>query len=164
MECIFDIETIGLEPFSDKIICISLFLDNKTITFASDDEKQILQDFFKAINDVKVLIGYNIDSFDIPFLIKRALIHGVKVTFLNKKIIDLRKTANGFFYCYDKYGKGTLRQWADILGYKTETSNGEQMPTYYNNNEWNKIKEHCEEDIKITKSLYDRCLSCGLIS
>ena len=82
---VFDIETTGLEPETNKIILIGV-KDNrglhKTISaFGDDGEKKCIEDFFQIIKDLKptIISGYNSASFDFPFILKRAEILGVDV-------------------------------------------------------------------------------------
>jgi DNA polymerase, archaea type len=82
---VFDIETTGLEPETNKIILIGV-KDNrglhKTIpAFGEDGEKKCIEEFFQIIKDLKPTIigGYNSASFDFPFILKRAEILGVNI-------------------------------------------------------------------------------------
>jgi DNA polymerase I len=82
---VFDIETTGLEPETNKIILIGV-KDNrglhKTIpAFGEDGEKKCIEGFFQIIKDLKPTIigGYNSASFDFPFILKRAEILGVDI-------------------------------------------------------------------------------------
>lgn len=82
---VFDIETTGLEPETNKIILIGV-KDNrglqKTIpAFGEDGEKKCIEEFFEIIREKKPTIigGYNSAFFDWPFILKRAQILGVDV-------------------------------------------------------------------------------------
>lgn len=164
MEIIIDIETSGLNAMKDKISCISFYFEDEIKSFFGFDEKEILKKFSLFLHKLENIhfIGFNVDSFDIPFIIKRCIINNVR--FLNKfKITDLRKTVNGFFYSYNKYEKGTLDEWSCILnGCKKET-NGLEVVDAYNKGDFEKIKEHCEYDVKVTKKLLERCKEVGLL-
>lgn len=159
----WDLESSGLlDNLFERIICICVQnLDTKEIhTFCGKDEKKILEDFYKLV-DSSCLYGYNNQSFDDVFVTRRAVVLGVKVT--NYTSIDLRKIVNGFKYSYNRYEKGSLRDWAVALGEKVETHNGSEMFKLWKEGETEKIKAHCLEDIKITRKLYERCKECGLI-
>lgn len=164
MRFIFDIETTGLDPMKDRILCITLqnVEQDSPASFYGEDEKLILQQFWMAIGTCEAIIGFNSEDFDIPFLIKRSIINDVKVKkdFIS---IDLRKVANGFKYSYNKYTTGKLKDWAEILGYFIQTEDGEMMPQYYEQKNWKAIRAHCEEDVLITHKLFHKINRCGLI-
>jgi len=132
-DIVFDIETTGLEPFKDRILCISI-MDTQTLeikSFVGEDEKKLLEDFFKEVKDVTKFIGYNSQSFDAPFILQRCLFYGIPLTktFLHiNSQIDLRKNSLGFFLSFNKYQKGKLSQWAEKFGIPVETNNGSVMP------------------------------------
>ena len=81
MKFIIDLETAGLNSIEHRITCISILnIDTKKCqSFFGEDEKQILEQFFSSIENVDELIGFNSNSFDIPFIIKRALINKVRL-------------------------------------------------------------------------------------
>lgn len=72
-----------------KVVCITIGRVNKEgtkiklKTYVSDDEEQLLRDFTADLNLVTaskpktVLCGHAIIGFDIPFLFRRCLIHGI---------------------------------------------------------------------------------------
>jgi len=163
---IFDVETTGFYPLSDRIICISLMECDSdiSISFYGENEFEILSQFINAIKSSDELIGFNNDNFDIPFIVKRCLINGVNIgKLLKMHLIDLRKIINCYQLNYNEYEKGKLSDWAPICNHIITTENGEKMKEFYLAKDWEKIKSHCEEDVIITTALYKRCKFCGLI-
>lgn len=157
---IFDIETTGLDSFNDRITCICLFIDNQVTSIWGPDEKKLLEDFWKKISDFDVLISFNGDSFDIPFLIKRSLINRVRT----KKIesLDLRKKCNGFWFSYNSKENGKLSDWAKVMGIEVATDSGASMRKYFIEEKWEEIEKHCKEDVTITSKLYELCKFCNV--
>lgn len=66
-----------------KIICISIGKidgDNlKVRSFCSRFEKQLLTDFVGIANSYPAIVGHNSNEFDIPFIRKRLMIHGIQL-------------------------------------------------------------------------------------
>jgi 3'-5' exonuclease len=167
MDIIFDVETTGLmDNLFERLICICVHnVDkNEDKVFVGEDEQKILTDFFSYLNsqDSPRLIGYNTSGFDIPFVIRRAVIYKKKVPTFNHA--DLRLLANGFFYSYNKMEKGRLRDWAHVLGIPVQTDGGSEMFRLYSEKKFEEIKNHCLEDIKITTKLYEHVKAAGLIN
>lgn len=160
---IYDLETTGLESFTDRILCISLIniANEEEKTFSGEDEQKILQEFWDFIKGAEQLIGFNNHNFDYPFLLQRSLFYGIRID-KNIKQIDLRKESNGFWTSYKQRIKGKLSDWAEKFGIKVETDNGCEMPAMYAKGDWTGICNHCSEDVKITLQLYKRCKECGL--
>jgi uncharacterized protein YprB with RNaseH-like and TPR domain len=166
---IFDIESTGLiENLFERIICIGIYnLDAEEKKVFQGEEETILQDFFNYVNSCNklneppILIGFNSDSFDLPFIIRRAVIYKKKVPyFIN---LDLRKIINGFKYSYNRMEKGRLKDWAKALGIPVETSPGSETFRLYCEGKLDLIAQHCLEDVRITKKIYEHADSCGLI-
>lgn len=173
---IIDIETSGIETIekvlipspedSTKLIdsgerklnvitCISCLDLNseKIISFYGENEKEIIEKFLNYVKDEQSLVGFNID-FDLNFIRVKALLNNIKLTNMFKgakflKIYDLRFIINS-----NKYAHGRLQDYCRFLGIEVKTHNGEKMVEYYKNKEFDKIKEHCEEDVLNTKKLY----------
>ena len=164
---IFDIETTGLSGIEDRITCISILnlQTNEVTSFYGEDEIKILKDFWKAINGSIEICGYNSNSFDWVFLIQRTLINNIPVcpTFHKIKKTDLRLISTLFFTCYNKAIKGTLDQWSKHFGRGDKETTGEEMIKFFEDRNWKEIKEHCEDDCKITAELYSRLVNCGLL-
>lgn len=162
-----DVESLGLDAITDRLVCISI-LDlssetKKIQTFIDLDEQLILEKFWKALPDEYFeLLSYNGDAFDIPFLITRSVIKGVKIK-KNFKSIDLRKYATGFFFSYNRFHRGTLDQFGQALGMEPKSEDGKAILKLFINHDYEAIKKHCEADINLTYALYKRLLYCGVL-
>lgn len=163
---IFDIETTGLlDNLFERIICISTYntSTNETKSFYGPDEKQILEEFFAYLSSLKdpVLVGYNSESFDLPFVVRRAVVSKKRIPKFGS--VDLRKVVNGFFYSYNRMEKGKLRDWAQALDIPITTDGGSEMFKLYAEGRFEEVKNHCLEDIEVTKKLFEHAEFCGLI-
>lgn len=100
----FDIETTGFS----RTACFCYLIgaayrdnDSNTITIiqwlaeSDTDEPALLSEFAKLTASFSLLTHFNGDSFDIPFLQKRAAIHNIELHLDNLRSIDLYKHAKG---------------------------------------------------------------------
>jgi len=164
IKLVLDIETSGLHSIEARITCISIYNINtkNIISFCEEDEEKILKDFWNFIKEEDKIITFNGDAFDIPFILKRSLIKKV----IMKKLantLDLRKIVNSFYTNYNKFEKGTLSDWAKILGFGEKKSNGKAVLAMFEAKDWKGIRDHCEEDVKLTYQLYKRSKEVNLI-
>ncbi len=94
----FDIETTGFSGSCHQVYLIGCaFLRQgawQLIQWFADDmqsEKELLTAFFTLLEDFQVLVHFNGDGFDIPFLLKRCQVYGLAYGFSALKSIDLYK-------------------------------------------------------------------------
>ncbi|WP_456329135.1 DNA-directed DNA polymerase [Archaeoglobus sp.] len=75
---VFDCEMLSSfgmpEPEKDPIIVISVKTDDDSETILTGEERKIISDFVKLVKnyDPDIIVGYNQDAFDWPYLRKRA--------------------------------------------------------------------------------------------
>lgn len=162
-EYILDIETTGFDPMINRITCISIMdtTTNEIRSFYGEDEKQLLIDFWNAIEYNFAFITFNGLNFDLPFIIKRCVINDIKVKIGNVK--DLARDVNCSEMTWNAIDKGSLDAWAIIMGLGAKNENGLKCVEYYNNKEWNKIVDHCVNDVKITFAFWNRLKRCNVI-
>jgi len=164
LKLVVDLETLGLNPATDRILCVSFWrigFDNSPICLIGASEERILKEFWNFVELADEIIGFNSKSFDWSFLLARSMIRGIKIpkNVLQIKHTDLREVV----YPYNSYMKGKLQEFAKALNMTVNTENGQMMPIFYEAKEWEKIKAHCNEDIFATLKLYTRCKEIGLI-
>lgn len=139
---VFDIEADGLTPTKIHVVSVMSIKNGAIKSFKDYNE---MRSFFNACNrDNKVLIGHNIQRFDIP-VIERLL--DIKIT---APIIDTLPLS--WYLEFDRQRHG-LEKWGEDLGV--------QKPeiTDWNNLSYDEYKNRCEEDVKINKLLFDKLWS-----
>lgn len=79
----FDIETTGLNPATDRILSIGVKKFGDYYEFGTWDEYHTIKSFISLVHDIKdcVVTGHNIFNFDLPFIMQRAAIYGLRVPF-----------------------------------------------------------------------------------
>lgn len=151
-----------------KIIAISTGILSKTDDgyqmrvkcFSGDDERQILVDFFDLLNTYyskshHCLCGHNIKEFDIPYMCRRALVHGLQLP----DILDVqgkkpRETC--FIDTLELWKFGDRKNFISldllcrVMGVQTPKTDisGEQVAQIYRHEkDLARIQEYCDRDV-----------------
>ncbi|MGL5260034.1 MAG: ribonuclease H-like domain-containing protein [Lachnospiraceae bacterium] len=100
-----DIETTGFSASSSFVYLIGgCFLKNKKLEYiqwfakSADEEKEILIAFKEFIKNYTMLIHFNGNQFDLPFLIKRANVHDIDLSFDTYNGLDIYKRIKPYKY------------------------------------------------------------------
>ncbi|MBS4534187.1 ribonuclease H-like domain-containing protein [Clostridium sp. D2Q-14] len=138
--CFFDIETTGFSRYKDRTILIGvLYPTNNGIKiiqlFANElkDEKELLTKFIGIISKFDILISFNGNVFDIPFLNKRFKYNNLKYSIDNKKNIDLLKVVKKYknLLNLDNCKLKSIEKYLGI--YRKDTISGKESINYYYN-------------------------------
>ena len=159
---------MATDPLLGRIVCIGVYLPHKDekIAIVDSSEKVILQKFWKLLSTFSGLfIGFNTVRFDVPFILKRSLIHGVKPT-------------NGLFLQYTRFdpnpphfdvmlqmsgrdGFVSLKYACAALGISSSKDGKVQaagVEQAYKEGRINEIAEYCLDDCRATHQLYERLI------
>lgn len=168
-----------------KIICISVgFIYEKENqrfirikSFYGDDEKEILTNFFELLNNNytsnnNFLCGHNIKEFDIPFIIRRAIINRIQIPdILN--VVNYKPWETRFLDTMDIWRFGEYKNYIslnllagifDIPSPKDEISGKDVHDVYYKEKNINKIVNYCQKDVITLIKIYLRYENEGDIS
>jgi predicted PolB exonuclease-like 3'-5' exonuclease len=124
--------------------------------------KKISEIFSKAEGNAKILAGWNIKNFDIPFLVKRMMINKVKVPnilkFYDKKPWDIKLLELSEVWASGKYGDiSTLDSVSSALNLnnpKGGVVNGMNVSdTIFSHGNIELIDEYCLLDVKVTMDI-----------
>ena len=156
----------SLDPYLGKVACICVYFPNSDITreFYGTNEKQILKDFWNLISTFDgVFISYNGRNFDIPFIIRRSMLYGIKPT--NREFLSYTKF-NPYPPHYDVLielcGRDlywSLEQACDFFDIDNPKSGEITNSTVYQaylNGKHEQIAEYCSKDLKATYAVFQR--------
>jgi len=143
-----------------QILCIGYAQHEGAATLISGSEPEILRTFWKLVSADTLFVGHNAFDFDLPFILKRSVIHEIKPTVdiqfhrgTNQPIYDTMRE-------WDSWGtKSTsLDHLAKILGIPTPKSsiNGSQVWDYHRAGRDQEIFEYCLRDVVAVRSIYYR--------
>jgi len=151
----FDIETTGggvgasFDIAHMELTVVGIH-DTETDTFRTFTVPE-LPDLWPIFERADVLVGFNSNHFDIPILNKYYAGDLTKI-----RSIDLLvevKNVLGRRLKLDSIAEGTLG--------RKKTGNGMDAITWWENGEYEKVKQYCIEDVRITKDVYEYALKNG---
>lgn len=165
-------ERAGIFAEFGKIVCISVGivvrdpasqeLKVRLKSFASDDEKKLLQDFSELVSQyynktsVHYLCGHNLREFDVPYMCRRMVINKLplpgpldisgKKPWETKHLLDTLEMWK--FGDYKNYT--SLKLLCAIFGFpspKDDIDGSEVGRVYWEENDLDRIARYCEKDV-----------------
>jgi len=175
----------GLYPEWGRVVCISIGqikfnehgdpISFGKKSFYGEDEKTIVEEFMTTASKIFAnypkmnFVGHNVKGFDLPFLIKRAIIHGIRVPqqfWLQKQkpwencLLDTYEIWK--FGGYNSAKLGLLTELLDIPSPK-DLMAGPEVNRYFWQGRIEEIKDYCEKDIEASANLMLRLSGKPLI-
>lgn len=171
------LEAAALSPITGKVLAIGVMLDGEIklgastmkpepMLFHGENEMNLLDDFWEFYRDhhdpgdTHEWVGFNINSFDLPFLWKRSIINGIKPPTLFTErgypmshFVDLRQ----IWQCGDRQAHGSLDVIARLMGFEGKTGDGAQFATLYRSEETRQqALDYITNDLNLTKKIAKR--------
>lgn len=151
---VFDLETqntfadVGSNDPKDLSISVASAYDSNTNTYTtvSIDE---LNRLWPILEKAEVLVGYNSDHFDIPLLNK--YYPGDLTQIKSIDILEAIRLSLGRRLRLDSVAQATL-------GAK-KSANGLQAVKWWREGDIASIKKYCEQDVKVTKEIFEFALT-----
>lgn len=157
------IRNAALDALSGQVLCIGYrFQHDKPAVLCSDadGEAVMLIQFWRLLSDLErqpKLVGFNIKSFDLPFLIKRSWKHRIQVPYWlrqgrywNDLVVDLREV----WQLGDSRAHGSLASICRHLGLGEKAGNGADFSLLWNTDRQAAI-DYCLQDIRLTQAVAD---------
>lgn len=149
-EIVFDIETqntfadVGNDFKKLKISVVSIY-EYAANSYSSFEERE-LPKLWQILEKADRLIGFNSQHFDLPVMNNYYL--GDWLKFSNLDIMNEVKANVGFRLKLDDIARATLENIK-------KGADGLQAIRWWKEGKIDEIKKYCEQDVRITKELYD---------
>lgn len=154
------IEDAALDALTGRVLAIGLMIDEAFILISEPaTEATMLHEFWDAITDVGYLlhrvVGFNINLFDLPFMIRRSWKLGVSPPreirqgrYWNANIVDIRDV----WQCGDRQSHGSLDTIAKHLGVGAKTGSGKDFAALWAQDK-EKATEYLKNDLQLTSAI-----------
>lgn len=150
-----DIETTRggniIDPTTMEV-SVACIHDTKTDTFSAYTVDE-LPDLWKILEKADALVGYNSDHFDIPILNKYYAGDLSKIRSID--LLSEIKNVLGRRLKLDSVAEATLG--------RKKIGNGLDAVKWWEEGEYEKVKQYCIEDVRITKDVYEYALKNGKV-
>jgi 3'-5' exonuclease len=177
-------EKAGIYAEFGKIVCISVGFVHESATgrsirmtsFAHEDEETLLRQFVRLLENnyntpKHVLCGHNSKEFDIPFICRRLLIHGIGLPYVlnlaGKKPWEIPHLDTMELWKFGDYKAYTslalLCHIFKIPTPKDDISGADVARVYYEENDLNRIRIYCEKDVVALIQLFLRMNGAPLV-
>lgn len=144
-EVIFDIETIGdindLSTMKITVVSIYEFENDTTRSF----EESELGNLWPILERAERIIGYNSEHFDVPILNRYYAGDLTKIPHLD--MLKVIKESTGKRFKLNDLVKATLQL--------EKSADGLQAMQWFREGKLDLIKQYCEQDVRVTKELYE---------
>lgn len=144
-EIVFDIETMGdIRDFDNlKITVVSIYeYENNKYSSFEEHELNLL---WPILEKCERIIGYNSEHFDVPILNKYYT--GDLSIIPHLDLLKVIKDSTGKRFKLDDIAKATLQI--------QKSADGLQAMKWWQEGKKEEVKRYCEQDVKVTKELYD---------
>lgn len=159
----------SLDPNFGRILCIGYAIDDAPATTihppspegyggaSGDSERDVLAEFWSTAERATILVGHNAVSFDVPFLWKRSILHGVK-PLLNLDDPSLVADTMLIWDMRMPRKHTSLDLLAKLLGIPTSKTemHGAEVYDYYRAGKLDAIYQYCQRDVEVTRDVYRR--------
>jgi len=153
---IFDLETqnlfqdVGSNDAAALDISVGTFYDSETDKYTTVIVDE-LHEIWPMLERADALVGYNSDHFDIPLLNK--YYPGDLTQIKSIDLLSEIKNSLGRRLRLDSVAQATI-------GAK-KSANGLQAVRWWREGKIDEIKKYCEQDVKVTKKIFDYALKNG---
>jgi len=163
----------GIYAEFGKVVCISVaYIKNNELrikSFQSQEEKTLLQDFADLLHKYfsknhHRLCAHNGKEFDFPYLCRRMLINGISIpNILN--VSGLKPWETKFLDTMELWRFGDYKNYTsldllaavfDIPSPKEDTDGSMVHELYWQQNDYQRIKNYCEKDVLTVAQLFLR--------
>ncbi len=157
------LDDAALHAERSRVALIGVLEKDVVRWFENDaNEADLLTDWWKYVREVpewQRFVGFACHKFDLPYLIRRSLIHGIEMPYwlltsrgyISDRIIDLLE----IWKAGDRQETISLDRLSKAIGLEGKNGDGSQFGTLWANDKQAALK-YCEHDLRLTAKIAER--------
>lgn len=159
------LEQAALSPLTGEILCIGVLETDGGFSLEARTEPEMLKAFWGLVEEncfgtmkAGVLVGWCCWHFDLPFLIKRSMKHGVAIPLglrsngrWHQNLVD----AMVLWQMGDREATSGLDSVAKFLGIGAKTGDGADFAQLWKSDKA-KASDYVENDLRLTAAIYEK--------
>jgi hypothetical protein len=156
------LEDAALDALTGRVLAIGTLEAGRFECLADDDEPALLRKFWAFVQSpesgLQRIIGFNCNSFDLPFLVRRSWKHRIalplglrEVRYWGREVVDLRDV----WQCGDRTARGSLATIAAHLGIGSKIGSGLDFAALWIVDK-KKALEYLNNDLILTQKIAHR--------
>lgn len=156
------LEDAALDALTGRVLAIGTLEAGRFECLADDDEPALLRKFWAFVQSpysgLQRIIGFNCNSFDLPFLVRRSWKHRIVLPlglregrYWGREVVDLRDV----WQLGDKHAVGSLATIAGHLGVGVKSGSGLDFAALWIVNRTEALK-YLENDLVLTQKIAQR--------
>lgn len=171
-------ERTGFDGTYGRICTIAYALNDEQTQSLVGDEKDMIRKFWEVAGRADLIVGHNIRDFDLPFIMQRSVVLGVKPTWNKFEIPGTKPWDMVKFLSFARYKNApifdTMHEWNNwgegrniktiehislALGIPTpkgEGIDGSEVWNFYKAGKIDDIAKYCMRDVETVRALYKR--------
>lgn len=173
------VEKTGFDGAFGRVLVIAYAIDDGPVKCLSniENEKEVIEKFWDVASGVDIFVGHNIRDFDLPFILQRSVILGVKPTwqlfeepgvpkYKMNKFLDFARYKNCPIFdtmwewsrWVDRWNNKGLEHLALAMGIPTpkEGIDGSQVAKFFKEGKTKEICDYCMRDVETTRAVYNK--------
>jgi len=142
-----------------KIVSLQFMIDNEIVSTMENDEVNMLNEFWYHAKRIKTFVGFNIFDYDLPLIINRSMLLGVKPSV---KIPFAKYKNNPIYDIFQIFTLGGKKEWVNLdyvltwLGLETKTGDGSEVYKRWVLKDFEWIHNYCRGDIMQLPKVYEK--------
>lgn len=151
------VKKMSLSPSMNKIVSLQMW--GEGFYQQPKDETDMLSNFWYTVAHHGQIVGYNLINFDLPTILMRSMLLGVKPSrelplrkYSREPIFDVMQE---LAYWNPENWKG-LDWWARRLGIGATIGSGADIYNLWKEGKQEEIDAHCRRDVELTRDIYEK--------